>query len=292
MNLRSMELFVLVCDAKSFSAVARSEGVAQSVVSRHVARLEDELGTKLLHRSTRAVEPTDSGRAFLRRARSVIRLLAEAQTEMSDSVEHPRGPIRVTAPMTLGRRYVAPAIVAFLQQHPDVQIDLLLRDASVSFATERVDVALRLGNIDDATLKGRRIGASRLAVVATPAFLEGAPPIRTLADLSGMEGVFLRSGGRLFRGWSTTVGDGFSGARARLIVDDLESARAAVLAGLGPCVLPQWLIGDDLHEGRLVAICAEAPLKPMPVWLLHVDPVPPRVRRLLDHLADSLEIPL
>ena len=290
MNLRGIALFVRVCDEGSFSAAARAEGIAQSMVSRHVASLEEELGVELLSRTTRRVEPTSAGRAFLGRAREVLGTLTAARTELGDSEEKPSGFLRVTAPTTLGRRYLMPVVVGFMERHPAVRIELRLKDSNADLVSEGIDLAIRVGALADSALKCQRLGVSRLVPVCSPGYLAKCGPIRDISDFERLDPIMIRSGGRLVRGWRTPDGQNFVGGEPRVIVDDLEAAQSAAIAGLGMTLLPTWLISEDLAAQRLVSLLDEPVLEPLPVWLLHRDAIPPRARVLRNHLINEFRL--
>jgi len=172
-----MKAFVSVADAHGFASAARRLGLSPSVVTRLVAGLEEQLGIRLLQRTTRSVTITDAGRRYLERARRVLAELEEAEDSALAERGRPRGRLVVAAPAVFGRLHVGPLMCSYLNQNPDVIGELTLSDRMVNLVEDGIDLAVRIGNLPDSTLIARRIGSTRRVLVGSPRYIEqhGAP---------------------------------------------------------------------------------------------------------------------
>ena len=269
-RLRAMQLFIRVCETGSFSETARELGIAQSVVSRHVARLESDLGVTLLRRTTRQVTLTEVGRRYSERVKNALTHLASAEDEIADELDEPSGQIRITAPTSFGRRFVIPTVVKFLERYPRVSIECVLRDSYVDLISERIDLAVRFGQLKDSSLKMRKLGVSRLLPVASADVVKRHGAAFMAGRYEGIPAILVRSGPRLSRGLEAVDGTVVEPERARLIVDNIEAAQEAAIAGAGVTALPHWLVSGDLAAGRLSRISPRLELSPMPVSLVHL----------------------
>src|SRR3979490_1807193 len=171
-RLAALEIFVLVVDTGSFSAVARYQRIGQPAVSKAVVQLEEWLGVSLLMRSTRSVVPTEAGRIFYERAKRTIEEAEEAVLAARGSASGLSGKLRVSTSVCFGRLHVIPNLSVFLAEHPDRGIELGLDDRRLVLVTEGIDVSLRMGALPDSNMTARRIAEGRRIVVATPAYLE------------------------------------------------------------------------------------------------------------------------
>src|SRR3981081_3729413 len=171
-RLAALEIFVRVVDAGSFSAVARRQRIGQPAVSKAVVQLEEWLGVSLLMRSTRSVVPTEAGRIFYERAKRTIEEADEAVVAARGSASGLSGKLRVSTSICFGRLDIIPNLSAFLAEHPDLDIELVLDDRNVDLVNEGIDVALRMGVMPDSNMTTRRIAEGRRMVVATPAYLQ------------------------------------------------------------------------------------------------------------------------
>lgn len=258
--IEALQYFLAVAQAGSFSRVAKERSVAVSSVTRKLDWLEAELAVKLLHRSSRLILLTDAGVAFMPRAHAILGQLAEAREEMSALYDDPRGLLTITAPATFGRRYIAPAVTQFLRAHPLMEIELHLSDAIVDLVAQRVDVAIRMGVLPDSDLLATHLAPVRRSVCASPAYLEAhgrpaAPP-----DLLRHNCLTLATPPMPVSWWAFEgVNRGLQlPVRGTLRCDDAETLRQAMLDGVGIGHLANWLIGDDLRAGRLVALFPDA----------------------------------
>ncbi len=194
-RLAALEMFVRVVDAGSFSAVARRQRIGQPAVSKAVAQLEQWLGVSLLLRSTRSVVPTEAGRLFYERAKRTIEEADEAVVAARGSACSISGKLRVSTSVCFGRLHVIPNLSAFLAEHPDLELELVLDDRLVDLVNEGIDVALRTGVMPDSNMTARRIAEGRRVVVATPAYLQRHGTPMSPDELSSHQAIILTRGG-------------------------------------------------------------------------------------------------
>jgi DNA-binding transcriptional LysR family regulator len=258
-NLNRLAYFAAVVDAGSFTRAAERLGISKAVVSQQVATLEEEIGTTLLVRTTRKVYPTEAGRAFHARCALILREAENAFGEVGQAASTPTGTLRITAPFDYGMSRIMPAIIAFTRQYPTCHVDLSLGDRSVDLLAESFDMAIRVGWLVDSALQARRIGSFRQLLVYAPELrdavsalgapdeLEALPFIAHKALREPLEWHFTRTGGE-----SKSVR-----MNAAISVDATMAVHAAVLAGAGIAVLPDFLAAADIASGRLIRLLPE-----------------------------------
>jgi DNA-binding transcriptional LysR family regulator len=289
-----LDVFVAAVECGSFSAAAQRLHLTRSAVGKAVARLEERLGTRLVHRNTRRSTLTDPGQLFYEHA---VRALAEVQAAaalLEQSRDEPSGRVRVTMPVVFGRRCIAPVLTALARAHPGLQLELSLTDRVVDVIEESVDVALRVGPLPRGSdLAGRSLGGHWMLVCAAPDYLSRAGRPGTFDDLAGHRCIVYTRDGRP-RPWEFVGSDGHLvkvPVESRLRLDDLEVAREAALAGDGLARLPSWLVADDIQSGRLeVALAEDQPFvhEMHAVWP-HRHPLPLRVRVVVDSVLAAIK---
>jgi DNA-binding transcriptional LysR family regulator len=267
-RMTAMETFVTVVDAGSFSAAARRLKLGQPAVSKSIAQLEEHLGARLLLRSTRGLAPTDAGQRFYEHARRAIDEADQAEQAARESSDGLSGRLRIGAAVTFARLHVLPALKSFLDQHPKLSVDIILDDRSIDLLEQGVDVALRMGTLDDSTMTARRILRGRRLVVGTPSYFADAGIPKTPADLSRHQAIVysLRGGGE---SWSFSRDDGTEVSVAvsgRVSVSAAEGMRTAVLAHMGLAVASEWMFSPELADGTVRAVLTEWTLPPIDVW--------------------------
>jgi DNA-binding transcriptional LysR family regulator len=262
-RLAALEIFVRVVDTGSFSAVARHQRIGQPAVSKAVVQLEEWLGVSLLMRSTRSVVPTEAGRIFYERAKRTIEEADEAVVAARGSACGLSGKLRVSTSVCFGRLHVIPNLSAFLAEHPDLDIDLVLDDRNVDLVNEGIDVALRMGAMPDSHMTARRIGEGRRVVVATPAYLQRHGTPTSPGELISHQAVIYTRGGGgeswTFRKASAEVSVVLQG---RLKVTAAEGLREAVNCDMGLAVALEWAFSPELRSGKVVAILEDWALPP------------------------------
>lgn len=267
-RMTAMETFVTVVDAGSFSSAARRLKLGQPAVSKAIAQLEGHLGARLLLRSTRGLAPTDAGQRYYEHARRAIDEADEAEQVVRESSDGLSGRLRIGAAVTFARLHVLPALKPFLDQHPKLSVDIILDDHSVDLLEQGVDVALRMGTLDDSTMTARRILRGRRLVVGTPSYFAEAGIPQAPAELSRHQAIVysLRGGGE---SWSFGSNDGSEIAVAvsgRVSVSAAEGVRAAVLGHMGLAVTSEWMFSPELADGTVQAVLTEWTLPPIDVW--------------------------
>ena len=254
-RLAALELFVRVVDTGSFSAVARDQGIGQPAVSKAVAQLETWLGVSLLLRSTRSVLPTEAGRLFYERARRTVEEAEEAVLAARGSGCGLSGKLRVSTSVCFGRLHVIPKLSAFLAEHSDLEVELVLDDRQVDLVNEGIDVALRMGPMPDSSMTGRRIAEGRRVVVATPAYLQRHGTPMSPGELAGHQAI-LYSGRPGWTSWTfRKAGQEVSVAlQGRLKMTAAEGLREAVNCDMGFTIASEWNFWPELKSGKVVAI--------------------------------------
>jgi len=256
-----MHCFVRTVETGSLSAVARELGIGQPNVSRHIAALEKELGSGLLHRSTRKLLPTPEGQRYYLQARHALDLISQAESDVREQ-QNPRGLLRVACPTTLGHEVIMAELPGFLERYPELQLDLRLNDRYVDLITEGIDVAIRGGVLKDSTLRARPLGTSERIYVASTAYLERHGTPQHPAELAQHECIgYTLLAAR--SGWPFK--DGEVAVSGRLRVDSLEAVRRAMLDGIGIAYLPSWMIGEALRSGQVKALLSEQTCAPSPI---------------------------
>lgn len=293
MDIEALRIFIDVMHRGSFAAVARERSVAPSSISRAVAGLEDELGLRLLQRTTRRLAPTEAGRIYFEQIEPLVDELARAQQQAQDVGETPRGTLRLTAPLSFAQRTVLPLLPDLLERHPHLHVELVLTDAMVDLVAERIDVALRLGRLPDSDLVSRRVASFDFAVVASPRYLEHRGRPRRPTDLVRHECLLFLMGGLRSR-WRFRRREELVEVevRGRCVLSNALALTRCATEGLGIALLPRWAVAQELAAGELVELlpgfeATSTDFDPA-VWLLYPSRtyLPLKVRALLDFLEE------
>ena len=292
MNLPDFEawaLFARVVEHRSFSEAAAATGVSKATVSKAIKRLEERLGTDLFHRTSRRVTLTDAGQTLYDRAQRILAEAEAAEEAARNDAGALSGRIRVAAPLTFGIRHVGAAVADFLNDHPDVEVDLTLSDAKVDIVAERIDIALRIADLPDSSLRARTLSPIRAHLVASPAYLDAHGRPRHPAEL-GHHRCFAYTNLANPDLWRFT-GPGGEEAAVRLSgplrTDNGDAMVPALKAGLGVAFLPEFIIHEELANGSLEPILTEWTSRPVSLHLLTPPGTlrPARVEALIDHFA-------
>jgi DNA-binding transcriptional LysR family regulator len=297
-NIADLETLLVVIRLGSFAAAARELHVDPSSVSRTVAALESELGTRLFQRSTRQLAMTEAGSVLAQRLGPLLEELEQVRHAAVDSSAEVRGTLRVTVSNAFGLKRIVPLLPAFCRAHPALGVDLILSDTLLDLVAERIDVAVRLGALHDSNLIALPLLKTRYRVVASVGWLRlrGEPP-RTPEDLADCECLSFSMPGFRDR-WLFRPGAG--GARTavavkpRVLMTNGLALLEGTLAGLGVSLLPDWLVGDDLAAGRLVDLFPEHDVAaidaPTGAWILYPSRsyVPAKVRTFVDFVRRAI----
>lgn len=287
-QLKQIEAFVLAATRGSLSAAAREEGVTPAVIGRRLDALETRLGVKLMVRTTRSLNLTFEGQAFLEDCQRILNELANAEASVSLGGVKASGHIKVSAPAGFGRRHVAPLLRSFLADHPDVTCTLDLSDRIVDVVNEGFDCAVRIGELPDSSLISVKLAENRRVVAASPDYLARRGVPRTPEELVGHDCLSLGQQ----RGWVFRAGDGshlsvkVSGA---FECNDGAVLHEWALLGVGLAWRSLWEVGADLRQGRLVSVLEEFAAPPLGIYAVFPQrrQLPLRVRLLIDHFKHT-----
>jgi DNA-binding transcriptional LysR family regulator len=285
-------VFAAVIDAGSFSGAAARLGHTPSGVSRAIARLEDQLGMTLMHRTTRRLDLTEEGAWLLGRARRVLADLADTEAEAAARRSQPSGLVRVNAATPALDHLLAPLVPAFLDAYPLVQLELVGGETVVDLIEERADLAIRIGQLPDSTLNARRLGSSRLRVLAAPAYLERHGTPASVADLARHRLLGFAAPASL-NTWPLAHenGEGWP-VTPTVTASSGETVRHLALCGAGITCMSEFLARADVAAGRLVPVLDSVTLPwTQPVWAVFYKQgaLAPRVAALVGFLAQHLQ---
>jgi DNA-binding transcriptional LysR family regulator len=292
-QITGMHVFAKVAALGSLSGAARALGMSQTMATKHVAALEEKLGVKLLHRTTRKITLTEAGRRYLESVERILAELAEAEAAAAAERFEVTGTLRVNAPVSFGVRELAPLMAEFSRTHPALTVDMGLNDRTVNLVEEGWDVAVRIGRIHDQTLIARKLAPCRLMVAGSPAYLaeRGAP--RTVEELTSHNCLgYTLSSSLGPHQWSF----GPDGSVTVPIKGNFQASNGdalvvAALAGQGLVYEPTFLLGDEIRAGRLVVLTLDHPPMELPgvfaVYASNRRP-PAKVRAFIDFLVQRL----
>jgi DNA-binding transcriptional LysR family regulator len=289
-RVTAMQIFTRVAALGSLSGAARALGISQTMATKHMAALEDRLGVKLLHRTTRRSTLTEAGRRYLESVERILADIDDAEATAAAERVEVKGTLRVNAPVSFGVREVAPLMADFARLYPALTVDLGLNDRVVDLVEEGWDVAVRIGRLHDQTMIARKLAPCRILVAGSPGYLAERGTPRTVADLS--------SHNCLGYTLSTVLGPQrwvFGSdekvtvpIRGNLQASNGDALVAAAVAGQGLIYEPTFLLGDEIRAGKLVALSLDHP----PIELAGVFAAypsnrrpPAKVRAFIDFLA-------
>ena len=293
-RLKQIEAFASVATRGSLSAAARLEGVTPAIIGRRIDALEARLGVRLFHRTTRLHNLTEDGEAFVHHCRRALAEIRAGRAVIETGRQVVSGRLRVSVPLSFGRRCVAPILLALARRHQGLSLEIDFTDRPVDLVDEGFDLAVRSGPIGDSgSLMARLLMRQRMMLVAAPGYLEGRGSPARLDDLAGHDCIVYRRQGRNER-WRFTDE---SGSLHELVVDgrigadDIETITEAALSGFGIAYLPCWLVQDAIDEGRLVRLLASATERQRSdihaIWP-QAPHLPARVRASIDALVAEL----
>lgn len=293
-KLSSLRAFVKVVETSSFSEAGRRLRLSRSAVSKYVAELEEDLGVQLLSRTTRRVTPTENGQAYFERALAILADLDAADHSVSQAQAAPRGLLRVNAPMSFGTMQLGPALAGFMQQYPELQIQLALSDEHVDPVQDGLDVTLRIADLESSSLIARRIMPIERVVCASLGYLKqrGTPKHPTeLRNHDCLTYGYLSTGNQ----WKLTGKDGdhWISPRWTLCANNAEVLRDAAAAGRGVALLPVFIAAAELKAGKLQTLLTDYHAPPLSLYAIY----PPtrhlgvKVRLFIDYLVETFSKP-
>lgn len=293
-RLEAMSLLIDTVECGSMSAAGRKLGMPVPTLSRKLSDLENHLGVRLLTRSTRKLELTEAGTAYLASSRRILEQVGEAERQATGEYLVPRGELLLTAPLSFGRRHVLPVVNDFLAQHPDITVRLSLSDERADLIGQHVDLAVRIGALTDSQLVARRVGAMPWVIVASPEFLAAHGEPRTPDDLAGTHCVgvdFIN----LATWWRFRVPGASTDhnvpVRCRLAVSNGEGAVDAAAAGVGLSQTLLYQAAPAIADGRLRVVLRDYEAAPLPVSIVYTGRgrMPLKTRSFLDFAAPRLK---
>jgi DNA-binding transcriptional LysR family regulator len=301
-KLSAMKTFVRVVESGRFSAVADELQATQSAISKQVAALEKELGTKLLIRTTRSLAMSEEGERYFEQARRLVAEIAEAESDLRKGEGQLRGWLRVAASVGFGRLKLMPLVKTFMDAHPEVKIDLRLHDGFIDLVEQGIDVSVRIGELPDSGLIARRVGTSHRMLLAHRDYLRTLPkglnpPVNPDDLVKHNCIVYTELTNRDL--WTFTAGAGTAEAigatktvriEGRIRTNSSEVIRSAVTTGMGVGNSPTWLFEPELASGEVVRIMSDWESPQSPIHLVS----PPerkysaKVKALVEHIARAL----
>jgi DNA-binding transcriptional LysR family regulator len=290
-TLEELQCFVAVVDAGSLTAAAQSLGLTVSAASRTLARLEDKLQTTLLRRTTRRLELTEEGAAFVDHARAILDAVDAAEEQMAARRMRPAGRLRVDAATPFMLHVLVPLIEGFRARYPEVELELNSNEGITDLIEKRTDVALRIGMLKDSTLHARLLGTSRIRVLASPAYLARHGTPASAGELAGHVLLGFNQPETL-NDWPLRDVDGsLLRIRPTIASSSGETLRQMALAGLGIACLSDFMTGEDRTEGRLVQLLAGQTLdvlQPINAVYYRNTALAARITCFVDHVAGVL----
>jgi LysR family transcriptional regulator for bpeEF and oprC len=291
-NLTGILAFVRTAEARSFTAAARALGISPSGVSKAIARLEAGFKVRLLHRTSRSVTMTPEGAVFYERCRQVLTDLEDAEQVLSAAHETPRGSLRVTLPLSLGRLHLARLIPEFLQRHPEITVHASATDRMVDLIEEGFDVAVRLGQPPDTRLVARQLTGGFLMTCAAPSYLKRHGTPATPEDLANHNcAQFVVPSSGVARDWSFRRGAQLFRVpvQGNLSFDHAECLVEAACSGSAVIQISSYVTGDAIRSGALRPILTSFAADAPAMWVLypHNRHLTPRVRAFVDFLLEA-----
>jgi DNA-binding transcriptional LysR family regulator len=293
-DLRTLAIFVKVAERLSFVRAAAELGITQSGVSNAISRLEDQIGTRLLARTTRRVSLTEHGAAYFERCRQALAELEEAELVLKDAQLKPSGNLRIDMPVSFGRLKMVPLLGAFQAQYPDVRLRVTFNNRYIDLIEEGVDVSVRLGQLHDSSLIARRLTGAQYSIVGAPRYFAKFGQPKKLEDLAShncLAFTFLET--RLAREWRFTQAgvETTLTPKGTMSFSDGAVVCDAACAGYGLAQLQDYFTDSAIARGTLVAVLDKFKPKLEPVWLVYPQTrhLTPKVRVFVDFMAARFE---
>ncbi|NMM27482.1 MAG: LysR family transcriptional regulator [Glaciimonas sp.] len=291
-QLRGVAAFVRAAEAASFAVAAEQMGLSRSAVGKAVARLEERLGVRLFHRTTRSLSLTDEGALFYERCSGALAEIKAAEQSFDAGQREPIGRVRISVPVLLGRYCIAPILVNLARVHSQLEIEAAFTDRPVDLLEDGFDLVVRVGALaNEADLKARRLGAQTMMLCASPSYLQTRDAPLRLEQIASHDTLAYGKGNKVVpwlfadRGRQHEIK-----TTGRIRFDDLEAIADAAVAGSGLAWLPSWLIANHLRSGRLIEVLTELRGPGSDMYALWPPGrfLPMRVRVVIDALAEKI----
>jgi DNA-binding transcriptional LysR family regulator len=291
-TLAGLRMFLAIADEGGLTAAGAKLGLSRALVSKHLLALESRLGVRLFHRTTRRLSLTEAGHAFRERCAHAVADIDEAMRCASDSASAPRGTLRLTAGHAFGSRYITPALADYLTQHPEVRVDLSLNDRLVDIVDEGIDLAIRIGRLEESTLVARRLFTTQLVVCGSPGYFDAhGTPDRP--DGLGRHQCLVYAYANEPAIWTFRRGKEVVRARVsgRVDANDGEALMHLAMAGHGIALLPTFMAGDALRAGQLLPVLLDWQTEQLGIYAVYPSRqhLSAKVRTFVDFLADRFE---
>lgn len=292
-RLTEMEAFATVVDQGGFTDAARKMGISKSAVSKHVSSLESRLGARLLNRTTRRVSPTEIGLAYYDRARRVLNDAGEADALVSSMQSAPSGLLRISVATDFGVNHMSPILGDFLVDFPDITVNMVLNNRYVELISEGFDLAIRIGEMEDSSLRARKLTETNKRLIASPKYLEEHGRPQKIDDLNEHKLLHYsnQSAGNV---WKLTAPSGEKRqvrTQGWLTVNDGQSLLNACVSGLGIAYLPSFLYADAVNDGLVEDAMPDLPMETQGIYAVYPPGryTQPKVRTFIDFLVDAFK---
>lgn len=292
-RIQAVRLFIRVVDLGSFSKAAAEMGIGQPTATKLIAQMEDKLGSRLLHRTTHGVTPTEIGALYYEKCKLIAHHVEEAETVAALMQSQVQGSLRISCSVAFGRRVLVPLVMQFMRDHPKLQIDLSFEDRYVDLVEQGVDLAIRMGRLADSTLGSRYIGLNPWVVVASPSYLADHPAPVSPTDLAQHDALI----------YSTVQGDArwhFTGVdgqaisvpvRGPLRSNNLSALLSAARGGMGIAALPWYVAHESINQGKVQSLLAGWSLPAQEIHAVYPSPrmVPAKVTEFIEWMQGQFD---
>lgn len=291
-DLEALAIFAKVADLGSFAKAANDLKLSKPTVSKAISRLEARLKIPLLHRTSRQLRMTENGKVVLERARRILEEGTAAEAEAAIQSEIPMGIVRLTAPMSFGLAEIAPLLPEFLELFPDVRVDLTLNDAHEDIIGKGYDLAVRIADLPDSTLRARRISGVDAPIVAAPAYLDRVGRPKHPKELVRHQAILYSNSPSpaVWRLHHHRRGEWVVDVPARLQANNADAIMPALIAGLGLAIQPRFAVWRELEKGSLEEVLPDWNIAPISLYLVMPPSAlrPLAVTKMIEFLADRL----
>ncbi len=292
-TVAGLQLFIRVVETGSFSKASADQGITQPTATKHVAALEKRLGARLFHRSTRGVTPTEVGALYYEKCKVIARQLEEADSLAALMQSRVQGTLRISTSVAFGRRVLTPMVLRFMQQHPELQVDLSFEDRYVNLVEQGTDLALRMGRLADSTLGARWLGQNPWVLVGAKAYLAEHGTPRTPADLAQHRALVYSTVQGDDR-WAFTGADGTTQAvpvKGPLRSNNLSALLAAARNGMGLAILPWYVAHESVKNGSVKPLLERWTLPAQEIHAVYPSPrhVPTKVSGFVGWLQGQFD---
>jgi DNA-binding transcriptional LysR family regulator len=286
MNIEYLKLFLRIAATNNISAAGQELALSPAVASAHISKLEESLGVRLIHRTTRKVSLTEEGKAFFPHAENVLASVEQARASVGAGIASPQGTLRIAAPASFGRMHIVPAINAFLSHYPNLRIDLKLSDTIIDLVEGGFDIAVRNSALKDSSLIARKLAPDNRILTASPNYLAKHGEPKTPDDLKNHQCLTLMG----LDHWEFKTATGITAIKAQgnFRTDNGEAVRDACVSGLGITVNSKWSVYQQLKRGELVPVLADFPLVyDTAIWAVYPSSrlIAPKVRAFIDYFT-------